>query len=119
MNKVHARSKSSKQSTRKRPQPGTTPADRRLLAQAERETAGLPQGVVPPAPAATEDGAGMAELRIKGAVRALRLGCDQLSQAIAGARQADDFHTVDNLTPVLASIWSARMELGDSAGVRS
>jgi hypothetical protein len=39
MNKVSARTKRSKQTTRKAPKPGTTPADRRLLAKAKRETA--------------------------------------------------------------------------------
>lgn len=58
------------------------------------------------------------EISIRGAIRSLRLGCDQLGQAIAGARQAEDFDTVDNLTPVLASIWSARMELGDGPAVQ-
>ena len=39
MNKVHARSKSSKQPARRAPKSGTTVADRRILAQAAREDA--------------------------------------------------------------------------------
>jgi hypothetical protein len=69
------------------------------------------------AQAAAEDTRRPSQVSIDGAVQKLRQGCDQLGQAIAEARSAEDFDTVDNLTPVLASIWSARMELGDGPAV--
>jgi hypothetical protein len=42
--------------------------------------------------------------------------CDQLGGAIAAAQQADDIEGVENLTPVLATLWSTRLELGETLG---
>jgi hypothetical protein len=70
------------------------------------------------AQAAGEDGGGLSNVSVEGAIRKLRLACDQISFALAGARQGEDFDTVDNLTPILASVWSARMELGDGVEVQ-
>lgn len=41
----------------------------------------------------------------------LTLACDQLGEAIASARQADNFDQLDVLTPALATLWNVRWEL--------
>lgn len=63
--------------------------------------------------AAKEDESQPTALSVGAARRKLRLACEQIGFALAGARLQEDFETVDSLTPVLASVWSARMELGD------
>lgn len=65
------------------------------------------------AQAAKEDQRPPSALDVGDAREKLRLACDQIGFALAGARQQEDFDTVDNLTPILASVWSARMCLGD------
>jgi hypothetical protein len=96
MTKLSARSKHRKLAAGKPTKAGTTPADRRVLAQA-----------------AAEDESRPTALSVGAARKKLRLACEQIGFALAGARLQEDFDTVDSLTPVLASVWSARMELGD------
>jgi len=99
MNKVHARSKRSKQPARTAPKPGTTPTDRRLLAKADEE--------------ASEGRCGFRGEYVR---EQLVKACDQLGGAIAIAQQAGELETVEAMTPVLATLWSTRMELGETVG---
>lgn len=98
MSKVHVRSKRGKRLARNAPKPGTTATDRRLLAQAKRE----------------DESCG--DFRGEYVRGQLVKACDQLGGAIALAQQAGELETVEAMTPVLATLWSTRMELGETVG---
>lgn len=46
----------------------------------------------------------------------LAVACDQLAIALTTASQADDMEMVDQLVPVMATLWSTRMELNSVGG---
>lgn len=46
----------------------------------------------------------------------LALACDQLAIALTTASQAEDLEMVDQIVPVMATLWSTRMELNSIGG---
>lgn len=133
MSKVHARSKQGKRLARKAPKLGTTATDRRLLAQAAREDIEgkvardfvqrlvqalekaepkpIPLSAVEPAKAARPV-SGKPEL----VCSQLAVACDQLALALTTANQADDWEMVEQIVPVMTTLWSLRMELNSVGG---
>ena len=133
MNNVHARGKRSKQSARKAPKPGTTATDRRLLAQAAREDVegkvardylgrlvqALEKAAPKPMPlgmAAAAEAPRPVPEKPELVCSQLAVACDQLAIALTTANQANDWEMVEQIVPVMTTLWSLRMELGSVGG---
>ena len=46
----------------------------------------------------------------------LAVACDQLAIALTTANQANDWEMVEQIVPVMTTLWSLRMELGSVGG---
>lgn len=135
MNKVHARSKRGKRPARKAPQPGTTATDRRLLAQAAREDVegkvardfvqrlvkAMEKAAPKPMPlSAVEPAKAPRPVTQKPELvcSQLAVACDQLALALTTANQGNDWEMVEQIVPVMTTLWSLRMELNSVGGAQ-